>query len=64
MFWKVDTLKTSTSGTTLITVTIVAYVAKRKSCFIVKPNTLIVVCLLMEYFIYVAKIIEKLSKKE
>ena len=44
MFWKVDTLKTSTSGTTLITVTIVAYVAKRKSCFIVKPNTLIVVC--------------------
>ena len=44
MFWKVDTLKTSTSGTTLITVTIVAYVAKTKSCFIVKPNTLIVVC--------------------
>ena len=49
MSWKVDTQKISTSGTTLITVTIVAYVVKRlnpkrKSCFIVKPNTLIVVC--------------------
>ena len=43
--WKVDTQKISTSCATLITVTIVAYVAKRlnpkrKSCFIVKPNTL------------------------
>ena len=46
---KVDTQKISTSGTTLITVIIVVHVAKklnprRKSCVIVKPNILIVVC--------------------
>ena len=49
MSWKVDTQKISASGATLITVTIVAYLSKRlnpkrKSCFIVKPNILIVVC--------------------
>ena len=47
---KVDTQKISTtSGTTLIIVIIVVDVAKklnpkRKSCVIVKPNILIVVC--------------------
>ena len=48
MSWKVDTQKISTSGTALITVIIVAYVAKRlnpkrKSCIIAKPNILIAV---------------------
>ena len=49
MYSKVDTQKISANGTTLITVIIVADVAKklnpkRKSCVIVKPNILIVVC--------------------
>ena len=43
MSWKVDTQEIFTSGTALIIVIIVAYVAtrlnpKRKSCIIAKPN--------------------------